>query len=353
VNRQALNIGLVGCGYWGPNLIRNFKSLPGCNVRMMCDTSAARLRHMKGLYPDVEGVTDFDHMLNGANLDAIVVATPIRQHYKLANDSLGAGKHTFIEKPMAASSEECHALVKTAEREQVSLMIGHTFLYSPAVRKIKEIIDAGDIGRIRYISSRRLSLGLFHKDINVVWDLAPHDISIILYLMGEMPSAVNCQGRANITPGVEDVASTILSFPGGGFATIQNSWLDPKKVRDMTIVGERRMIVYDDMEPVQKIKIYDERVDPPPHYDTFSECHYAYHYGDMYAPHIDTQEPLRVECQHFLDCIRSRAQPLSCGVRGTELVKILEAASRSLKLRGELVPISLTQTIASNAGGVS
>src|SRR4030095_8024520 len=210
------------------------------------------------------------------------------------------------------------------------LMVGHTFLYSSPVRKIKEIVTAGDIGEIRYISSQRLNLGLFQKDINVAWDLAPHDISVILYILEEFPVSVNCRGNAHITPGVEDVTTMCLTFKRNRFATIQNSWLDPRKVREMTIVGTRRMIVYDDIEPLETIKIYDARVDRPPHYNTFAEFTYSYHYGDIYIPYVKQEEPLRVECQHFLDCISTGATPISNGQHGLELVRILEASSLSL-----------------------
>ena len=337
---KTLNVGVVGCGYWGPNLIRNFRSLPDCKLKAVCDANEQRLAHMSSLYPDVEGHRDFRHMLNGAGIDATVIATSVKHHYPMAKASLMAGKHTFIEKPMASSSEECEELVEIARKNGLVLMIGHTFLYSSPVRKIKQILDSGDIGDIQYISSRRLNLGLFQKDINVAWDLAPHDISIILYLMNRSPLSVNCTGNAHITPGVEDVTSMCMSFPGELFANIQSSWLDPRKVRDMTIVGTKRMIVYDDCEPLQKIKIYDARVETAPHYDTFAEFQYAYHYGDVYIPHVKQEEPLKVECQHFLDCIRQGKMPITSGHQGLEVVKVLEAASASLKRNGASVPLA-------------
>jgi predicted dehydrogenase len=261
----------------------------------------------------------------------------------MAKASLLAGKHTFIEKPMASSVEQCEELVDIAKKNGLILMTGHTFLYSPVVRKIKEIIDKGDIGEIRYISARRLNLGLFQKDINVAWDLAPHDLSIILALMGEMPETVNCRGSAHVTPGIEDVTTMCLAFSKQRSATIQSSWLDPRKVREMTIVGSKRMIVYDDLAPLEKIRVFDMRVERPPHYDTFGEFQYAYHYGDMYVPYIKQEEPLKTECQHFLDCIRTGTSPVSCGERGTELVKILEASSQSLKQGGAPVEFSVHQ----------
>jgi predicted dehydrogenase len=306
----------------------------------MCDANPERLTHLRSLYPEVEGHTDFAHVLNGAGLDAVIIATPVKFHHKMAKASLLAGKHTFIEKPMASSSEECRELVDIADEKGLVLMIGHTFLYSPAVRKMKEIIDRGDIGELRYISSRRLNLGLFQKDINVAWDLAPHDISIILHLLGETPTSVNCRGEAHVTPGIEDVTNMCLTFKKHRSALVQSSWLDPRKVREMTVVGSKRMIVYDDVAPLEKLRIYDTRVEVPPHYDTFAEFQYSYHYGDMYVPYLKQEEPLKVECQHFLDCIANGKTPLTNGRSGLELVRILEAASTSLKNLGAPVTMA-------------
>jgi len=331
---KKIKVGVVGCGYWGPNLVRNFRSLGDCDLKVMCDMNEQRLTHLKSLYPEVEGAMDFNHMLNGIGLDAVVIATAVKAHFPLARASLLAGKHTMIEKPLASSTAQCEELIEIAEKNGLILMIGHTFLYSPAVRKIKEIVDAGDIGDIRYICARRLNLGLFQKDINVAWDLAPHDISIIQHVMGEQPVAVNCRGSAHITPGVEDVTTMCLSFRRQQTAVVQSSWLDPRKVREMTIVGSQRMIVYDDVAPLEKIRIFDARVERPPHYDTFAEFHYAYHYGDVYAPYIKQEEPLKVECQHFLDSIRNGTAPLSDGRQGMQLVQILEASSESLRRGG-------------------
>src|SRR6201994_2665033 len=231
--KQPIVVGVVGCGYWGPNLVRNFKGLPNCHLKAMCDVSEARLKHMKSLYSDVEGMTDFDHLVNGVGLDAVVVAAPVSHHYALAKASLLAGKHTLIEKPMASSSEECQELIEIAESKGLVLMVGHPFLYSAPVRKIAEIVQAGDIGEIRYINSRRLNLGLFQKDINVAWDLAPHDISVILHVLGDQPLSVSCRGTAHITPGIEDVTSMSLHFSKSRSAIIHSSWLDPRKVREM------------------------------------------------------------------------------------------------------------------------
>ena len=338
--KKQINIGVVGCGYWGPNLIRNFRSLPGCCVKLACDTDQKRLAYISQNYPEITTTTDYKKLVDDKEIDAICVATPVWTHFELAKKSLEAGKHTFIEKPMASSVSQCRELVELADRQNLVLMTGHTFIYSAPVRKIKEIIKAGDIGKILYISSQRMNLGLFQTDINTAWDLAPHDISIILYIL-EMPvTAVNCQGRAHINSGIEDVTNMSLMFSNGEFATIQNSWIDPNKVRRMTFVGSKRMILYDDNEPLEKIKIYDKRVEVPPHYDTFAEFHYSYHYGDMYIPYLKQMEPLKVECQHFLECIITGQEPNSSGSDGLHVVEVLEAASESLKRDGAKVYIS-------------
>jgi len=337
---KPVSVGVVGCGYWGPLLIRNFRDVPNCNLKAVCDASHARLKHIKRLYPEVATVPDWERFLTDFDLDAIVIATPVKFHHAMAQKSLLAGKHTFIEKPMAASSAECENLIEIAESKGLVLMVDHTFLFSSAVRKIAELVRAGDIGDIRYINSRRLNLGLFQKDINVAWDLAPHDISIILHILGEPPIAVNCQGNAHVTPAVEDVTNISLTFRQKRFATIQSSWLEPRKVREMTIVGSHRMIVYDDLQTHEKIKVYDVRVERPPHYDTFAEFQYSYHYGDSYIPHLNQEEPLKEVCRHFIDCIETGTEPATSGREGLELVRILEAASASLKANGAAVILS-------------
>jgi predicted dehydrogenase len=313
-------------------------------VKAICDEDEGRLKQLKRLYPEVQAEASFPNVLADKSIDAVVIATPVRLHYKMAKAALAAGKHVFIEKPMASSSAECEELNELARKNELTLMIGHTFLYSAPVRKIKEIINAGDIGQIQYISARRLNLGLYQKDINVAWDLASHDLSTILYIMDQKPTSVNCRGNCHVTPGIEDVTTMALTFPNNQLATIHNSWLDPRKVREMTIVGTRRMIVYDDVEPLEKIKIYDARVDRPPHYNSFAEFTYSYHYGDIYIPYVRQEEPLKVECQHFLDCVKTGEMPLSSGQHGLELVRILEASSKSLKANG--APVYLNESLS-------
>jgi len=354
---KQIKVGVVGCGYWGPNLIRNFNFLPDCQLKTMCDLDEKRLAHIKSLYPGVHGEMDFDNLLRDRDLDAIVIATSVGSHYRMAKASLLAGKHTMIEKPMARSVEECEELIDLARQKGLTLMVGHTFLYSAPVRKIKEILDSGEIGDIRYISSRRLNLGLFQKDINVAWDLAPHDLSIVLYIMGQKPASVNCWGNSHVRNGIEDVTNMSVNFPNGLFATIQSSWLDPRKVRDMTVVGTKKMIVYDDVEPIEKIKVYDSRVEVPPHYDDFGEFQYSYHYGDRYVPYLKQEEPLKVECRHFLDCIRSGETPITSGECGLQVVRILEASSKSLKRQGASIHLVDTddarEAVASAPRGAS
>ncbi len=334
-----LKVAIVGCGYWGPNIIRNFNSLDGCRVKTICDLDESRLSHMSSLYPSVTTTTDYTSVVNDPEIDAVAIATPVHLHYKIAIQSLEAGKHTLIEKPMASSAEECLKMKEVAEKNKLTLMVGHTFLYSASVRRIKKIVNDGDLGRIFYISARRLNLGLLQKDINVTWDLAPHDLAIMLYIMKSDPVAVNCQGRANVNKGIEDITNLSIEFTKDWFATVKSSWLDPNKVREMTFVGSKRMLVYDDLETNEKVKIYDKRVEKPPHYDTFHEFHHSYHYGDMYSPYIKQTEPLKVECQHFLDCIKTGDPPLSGVNEGLQVVQILEAASESLKNGGDRIEI--------------
>ena len=328
---RPVSVGIAGYGYWGPNLARNFEALPGVLVAAVCDPDPSRLEWVSRSQPQARGFASPEPMLRDGGIDALVVATPVATHHALALAGLRAGKHVLVEKPMAASGAQCEELIRTARAAGLTLMAGHTFLYSEAVRRLFAIIDSGEIGEVRYINCQRLNLGLFQKDINVAWDLAPHDLSIILRVMGTMPETINCQGNAHVNPGIEDVTNISLKFPGGRFATVQSSWLEPRKVRQMTFVGTRGMIVYDDLEPHGKIRIHDVRVDCPPHYDSFAEFHYSYHYGECRIPHLEQREPLAVMCGHFIDCIRSGGEPLSPGEAGLDVVRVLEACSESLR----------------------
>jgi predicted dehydrogenase len=334
-----LNVGVIGCGYWGPNLVRNFSQLTECDVLSIADLSEDRLAHLKTLYPGIGITTDYSAVINDPEIDAVAIATPVHTHYKFASEAILAGKHVFVEKPLTASVEEAESLVALADRHNRKLMVGHTFEYTSAVRKMKEIIDSGELGQIYYVNAQRLNLGLFQKDINVVWDLAPHDISIILYLLGQEPKAVSTMGASHVNPSVEDVAVLTMHFSGDLIAFIQTSWLDPDKIRKMTVVGSRKMMVYDDVHPSEKIRIYDKGVEIPKHYDSFAEFHYSYKYGDIVIPRIEGTEPLRTELSHFVDAIRRDISPLSDGRSGLRVVKILEAAQRSLDLGNNRVLI--------------
>jgi len=334
-----MKLAVIGCGYWGPNLVRNFVQSNKVKELICCDPDQKRLTRMKNLYPSVAITPNYEDLLDMNDLNAVAIATPIQFHYPIAKEFLSRGKHVYVEKPFTHSYESALELVNLAEEKKSKLMVGHTFEYTAAVNKIKELVDSGELGKILYISSTRLNLGLFQQDINVVWDLAPHDISIILYIMGEIPESVNCQGKAHFKPGIEDVAVTTLNFKSGLVAFIQSSWLDPNKIRKTTIVGSRKMLVYDDIESQEKIKIFDKGVEVPPYYDTFAEFQLSYRYGDIYSPRIEDYEPLKKLSEHFLDCIRDGKIPHTDGQNGLRVVSILEAASKSIKQGGKAVSV--------------
>jgi predicted dehydrogenase len=338
--KSPVSVGIAGYGYWGPNLARNFQGLPGARLKAVCDPDPRRLDHLKKCQPGAEAYCDFEEMLSRADLDAIAVATPVSTHYPLAKAALLAGKHVLVEKPMASSSVECRELIEIAATQNLTLMVGHTYLYSEAARAIFKIIASGDIGEIRYINCQRLNLGLFQQDINCAWDLAPHDLSIILRVMGGLPETINCQGNAHVHPSIADVTNISLKFPGNRFATIQSSWLEPRKVRQMTFVGSRKMIVYDDLEPHGKIRIYDVRVDSPPHYDHFGDFQYTYHYGECRIPHLEQGEPLQRMCGHFISSIQQGTPPESDGTNGLDVVRVLEACDQSMRIGGGQVCFS-------------
>lgn len=338
--KPTVSVGIVGYGYWGPNLARSFGDLPGTKVSAVCDPCPERLGQVTENQPEASLFGDFAAMLRKDGLNAVVVATPARTHHALAKAALLAGKHVLVEKPMATSVADCEELIRLAAERNLVLMVGHTYIYSEAVREIFRIIGNGDVGEIRYINCQRLNLGIFQQDINVAWDLAPHDLSIILRVMGGMPETVNCQGNGHVHPDVEDVANISLGFARRRFATVQNSWIEPRKVRQMTFVGSRGMIVYDDLEPREKIRIYDVRIESPPHYGDFAEFQYSYHYGECRIPRLEQREPLRNMCEHFIDCVRENARPESCGSQGLNVVRVLEGCAKSLRSHGCAVGLS-------------
>jgi predicted dehydrogenase len=324
-------VGVIGCGYWGPKLARNFHDVPDVALQWVSDLRQDRLDHLVGLYPQVQATRDYRDLL-ASDIDAVVIATPVSTHHCLALEALRAGKHVLVEKPIAASMAEAEKIVAEGERQGRVVMVGHTFEYNPAVEAVKELIASGDLGDIYYINGTRVNLGLFQPDINVVWDLAPHDVSILCFVLGMEPEMVSARGGAYVQrkKGIHDVAYLTFYFPNGVLADVRVSWLDPCKIRQYTVVGSEKMLVYDDIDPEDKILIYDKGVEVPPYSDTEEEFHLSYRYGDVVSYPVAWVEPLRAECQHFVDCIREGKEPRSSGRVGLKVVKVLEATQRSL-----------------------
>ena len=334
-----LHIGVIGCGYWGPNLIRNFQIPQRSRVSRCADLDAARLEHMRDLYPTLRTTRDPLEILDDPEIGAVAIATPVSTHHALAMAALRAGKHVFVEKPLAQSSDQCMQLAAEASARRRTLMVGHTFVYTAAVNKIRDLIRAGELGTIYYINSTRVNLGVFQPDINVIWDLAPHDIAIMNYVLGSRPERVAAHGKSSVRPGIEDVAFIDLSYPDGVIANIHVSWLDPCKIRRTTVVGSRKMLVYDDVSALEKIRVYDKGVNVPPHYDSFGEFSLSYRFGDILTPRLDDSEPLKVECRHFVDCVENGQHPRSNSEEGLAVVRVLEAACESMRSDGQLVDI--------------
>ncbi len=333
-----VNVAVVGCGYWGPNLIRNFAALDNCTLSLICDADPNRLAPLQRLYPGVRTTTHFEDVLNYSAIDAVVLATPVKTHHSLGKQVLRQGKHLLVEKPLALSSQECDDLITLADQKQLVLMVGHTFLYSPALLKVKELSQPDQLGDIFYLYSQRVNLGRVQPDINALWSIAPHDISIALFLMDAAPVEVSARGSCYVNAGVEDVVFVTLMFPHRQMAHIHVSWVDPSRLRRVTVVGSKRMIVYDDVADEGKVKVYDKRVlkEQGP---AFGEFHYRLHSGDIYAPRLPMTEPLANECAHFLECIEQGKQPRSDGANGLAVVRVLEAAQESLGRHGAAVSI--------------
>lgn len=327
---QKIRLGVVGCGYWGPNLIRNYAELPSAEVVAVVDLKDQRLSAVQKRYPAMQ-VTKNYHDLLDMDLDAVVVATPPRTHYPIARKCLENSLHVMVEKPFTLESSHAQGLVDLASQVDRVLMVGHTFEYNPAVHTLKRLIEEGEIGQIYYVDCARLNLGLFQRGLNVLWDLAPHDISILLYLLDMLPTSVSAQGMQCAIPGVYDNVYVNLVFPHNILAHVHVSWIDPCKVRRVTIVGSKKMVVYNDMESVEKIKIYDKGVDLPAYNTSYEDFQCSYRSGDIVIPQITFEEPLRQECQHFVDCIRDHREPRSGGRDGLRVVKVLEHAEKSLR----------------------
>ncbi len=338
-----MKVGVIGFGYWGPKLARNLLELPGAMLEWVVDLDPARLARVKAQYPSLHVTHCLEDLLL-SDVDAVVVATPIRTHYQLARKALLAGKHVMVEKPLAASSGEAEELVALADRLGLTLMVGHTFEYNPAVHALRDIVASGELGQVYYVDTARLNLGLFQPDINVLWDLAPHDLSILLYVLQREPLAISARGSAHVTPGIHDVAYVELRFPDNVIANVHVSWLDPCKVRRVTIVGSKKMVVYNDVQESEKIRIYDKGVERPFEADRLGEYRLTYRYGSIVVPYIPLSEPLRAQCEHFLDCIRTGTRPRSDGRVGARVVRILEQAERSLVEDGARLPITSNST---------
>lgn len=330
-----VRVAVAGFGYWGPNLVRNFNQNANSSLVACCDLSPARLEAIKGLYPDVRLTSDYNELLKAKDVDAIVVATPARTHFEMAKQALMHGKHVLVEKPLAMNSRDARELVDLADSKGLTLMVGHTFLYSPAVHVLKKTISDGELGDIHYIQTQRRNLGRVQTDINAMWSLAPHDVSIVLELMGQQPCEVSAHGGSFLTPGIEDVVYMSLAFPGGQMANIHVSWLDPQKVRQVTVVGSRQMADYNDVAETDKIVVFDKRATPP----KSGRGPFDLHSGGKYAPPVPGSEPLANECDDFVSSIVNKSRPVADGENGLQVVRILEAAQFSLSNHGRPVDI--------------
>jgi predicted dehydrogenase len=332
-----MRMGVAGLGYWGPNLARNFASIPRCDLAWLCDADPAACERVAARFPGVPTTTAIDDLIEDPQLDAVVLATPVPTHATLAERVLRAGKHCFVEKPLAVDVATAERAVAAAEESGRVLMVGHLLEYHPAVAKLKEITDSGELGDIHYIYSNRLNLGKLRNDENALWSLGAHDVSVVLLLAGEEPTEFEAHGESYVHPGIEDVVFAFLRFPSGLAAHLHLSWLDPHKERRFTVVGARRMATFDDMELERKISVYDKGVQQ----DASSYGEYITRSGDIWSPHVSNREPLRIECEHFVDCIRNGRTPLSDGASGLRVVRVLDALQRRLEAtrRGARAPV--------------
>jgi predicted dehydrogenase len=330
-------MGVVGYGYWGPNIVRNLRSIEGCQVAGVCDQSPAAVRRIKQAHPDLNVTTNCSELLESKEIDAVAVVTPVCTHFDLAKAALQNGKHVFVEKPFTATVRQAEELVELAERRNLKIMVDHTFLFTGAVRKIRELIDEGVLGDLYYYDSTRVNLGLFQHDVSVIWDLAPHDLSIMSFLIPEEPEAVVATGQSHLN-GLVDVAFLTVYFPGNTIAHINVNWLSPVKVRTTLLGGEKKMLVWNDLEADEKLKIYDKGAQISNGQGLY-DLMVSYRSGDMWAPKVEQTEALKLELGHFVDCVLKDRTPLNDGIAGLRVVKLLEAADRSLKERGRAVQI--------------
>jgi predicted dehydrogenase len=335
-----IRVGVVGYGYWGPNLVRNFAETARAQVTAICDLEPKRVATAKLRHPVAHVTTDFKDLIEDPKIDAIAIATPVSSHFDLAVRTLNAGKHVLVEKPLTSSSEQAARLVDLAAENRLVLMVDHTFVYTSAVRKIQELIGSGDLGQIYYYDSVRINLGLFQRDVNVIWDLAVHDLSILNYVLPYRPVAVSATGMSHVPGEAENIAYLTLFFDNSLLAHVHVNWLAPVKIRRTLIGGSRKMIVYDDLEGSEKLKVYDKGISVSEHSERIYQMKINYRAGDMWAPHLDNTEALQVEAREFIDCIQSGRRPLTDGAAGLQVVQILEAASTSIARRGALVELA-------------
>jgi predicted dehydrogenase len=332
-----IRIGVIGYGYWGPNIVRNFSGLDGCQVVAISDQSPAALARVSKAYPGLPVTTNPTELLTSPQIDAIAVVTPVCTHFELAKAALEHGKHVFIEKPFTASVQQAETLIELAARKNLTIMVDHTFLFTGAVRKIRQLMDEGALGDLYYYDSTRVNLGLFQHDVSVIWDLAPHDLAIMDFLIQEKPEAVIATGEAHLN-GHVDVAYITVYFPRHTIAHLNVNWLSPVKVRTTLIGGEKKMVVWNDLEADEKIKVYDKGVQINNGRGLY-DLLVSYRAGDMWAPRVEQTEALKVELQYFVDCVTKGQTPVNDGAAGLRVVKLLEAADQSLKERGRAIQL--------------
>ena len=334
-----INVGVIGYGYWGPNLVRNFMSNVNTNVSVVCDRDSSRLEKVKSLYPTIEVCINYKELINNQKIDAVIIATPVATHFELAMMALQSNKHVFIEKPITANSSDALKLIEEANKRKLVLLVDHTFVYTGAVKKMRKVINSPSFGVTQYYDSTRINLGLIQSDVNVLWDLAVHDLSIMAYVLNASPISVSATGYSHLSGRPENIAFMTLFFSSSLVAHINVSWLSPVKIRQTLIGGTKQMIVYNDLEATEKIKVYDKGITVTKTADDIQKLLISYRTGDLWCPKVDESEALQVEVDHFVDCINSAAEPLTSGKNAFEIVRILEAANISIKEHGRPVDI--------------
>jgi predicted dehydrogenase len=346
IMESNINIGVIGYGYWGPNLVRNFTEISGAQVKTVSDFKPELLAKAQARYPHIQVTTDCQDMFDDPKIDAVAIATPVSTHYNLALAALQAGKHVLVEKPMTFSSEQAMRLMDEAQKRNLVLMVDHTFVYTGAVRKMRELVASGTLGDIYYYDSVRVNLGLFQHDVNVLWDLAVHDLSIMDYVLQAKPYAVSATGVSHVPGGMENIAYLTLFFDKNTIAHIHTNWLAPVKVRRTLIGGSQKMIVFDDLENSEKVKVYDKGITLNGNADKMYQMLVGYRAGDMWAPNLEVTEALKTEALHFIDCIKKGDRPITDGEMGLRVVRILEAATESIKKQGRLVELDVIEVAA-------